>query len=199
MAGQTRIDHAFFERSTPLVAHELIGKLLLHETVAGTVGGRIVETEAYLGKDDPACHAAKGMTKRNAHMFGTAGRNYIYRSYGIHLCYNITSDSEDLPAAVLIRALEPTHGIKLMYKNRSNAAELKQHRLATGPGNLAKALGLGLELSGCSVISGLLGVYDDGFAPDTKAVTVCPRIGISQAVDLPLRYYLSESRSVSKK
>ena len=189
-----RLGYEFYVRSTPQVARELIGKILLYHGPKGDVGGRIVETEAYLGKDDPACHSARGMTKKNAAMFGTAGRNYLYHSYGIHICYNITTDIIQLPAAVLVRAVEPLFGVDIMKKSRPHAS---MERLCAGPGNLTRGMGLDICLNDTDTVLGPLGVYDDGFIP--QDITVTGRIGISQAKELPLRYYLTGSPYISRK
>src|SRR6478736_10311482 len=113
------LTRSFFERPTLTVAKDLIGKVLVHETRAGIAAGMIVETEAYIGEDDPACHAAPGPTRRNEPLYGPAGIAYVYLNYGIHYLVNAVTEAEGHPAAVLIRALEPVDGIALMTKRRA--------------------------------------------------------------------------------
>ncbi|MEG1501318.1 MAG: DNA-3-methyladenine glycosylase [Clostridiales bacterium] len=186
----------FFCRDTIVVAEALLGKILIYHSSDGDIGGRIIETEAYLGENDEACHTCRGKTPKNAAMFGTAGRNYLYRSYGIHLCYNITTDIPGMPSAVLLRSLEPLFGLEIMAKRRPKA---EISRYCAGPGNLTKALGLDISLNDSSLLESdsLLAIYDDGY----QAVEIVskPRIGISKAQDLPLRFYLPGFSSLSRK
>ena len=136
---------SFYDRPTLTVAKELLGKVLVHRTPAGDAAGMIVETEAYIGEDDPACHAAPGPTRRNAPLYGPPGFAYVYLNYGIHYLVNAVTEAEGQPAAVLIRALEPVDGIALMDKRRAPARPLARARdLCRGPGNLTRALGITL-------------------------------------------------------
>lgn len=192
-----RLDYDFFHRPTAQVARDLIGKLFIYHRDIGDIGGRIVETEAYLGKDDPACHSAKGMTRSNAQMFGTCGRSYLYHNYGIHICYNVTTDNDDIPAAVLLRAIEPLYGIQEMIERRQKANG-EVARLCNGPGNLTRAMDLQISLNGQSVLDGgVIGFYDDGFRPQDIAAS--GRIGISAGKDLQLRFVLAGSPFLSRK
>src|SRR5678816_1546605 len=129
----------FYNRPTLDVTADLIGKVLVHQTRAGVAAGMIVEAEAYIGEDDPACHAAPGPTKRNAPLYGPPGVAYVYLNYGMHYLVNAVTESEGAPAAVLIRALEPLDGIPLMMKRRAHGQRID---LCRGPGNLTKALGI---------------------------------------------------------
>src|SRR6188768_3175713 len=113
------LTRSFYERPTLTVASELIGKVLVHETRAGIAAGMIVEVEAYIGEDDPACHAAPGPTQRNAPLYGPPGYAYVYLNYGIHYLVNAITEPDGHPAAVLIRALAPVEGIRLMEKRRA--------------------------------------------------------------------------------
>src|SRR6188472_4233214 len=115
------LTRSFYERPTLTVASELIGKVLVHETRAGIAAGMIVEVEAYIGEDDPACHAAPGPTQRNAPLYGPPGYAYVYLNYGIHNLVNAVTEAEGSPAAVLLRALEPKDGITLMRRRRAQS------------------------------------------------------------------------------
>ena len=169
------------------VARSLLGCTFLHEGV----GGVIVEVEAY-APEDPASHAFRGRTERNASMFGVAGTLYVYRSYGIHWCVNVTCEEEGRGAAVLLRALEPTHGLAEMRRRRGDVADAL---LCAGPGRLAQALGITREHDGCSIV-------EPPFALEVPAaaveVAVTPRVGLTKAVDLPWRYVIRDSRWLSR-
>ncbi len=117
----TILPHSFYDRSTLTVAKELLGKVLVHRTSSGVTAGMIVEAEAYIGEDDPACHAAPGPTNRNAPLYGRPGFSYVYLNYGIHYLVNAVTETAGRPAAVLIRALEPVDGLGLMQKRRAPA------------------------------------------------------------------------------
>lgn len=159
--------------------------------------GRIVETEAYTGPEDDASHAAAriGRTARNQSMFGPAGHAYVYRIYGVHWCLNFVTDAVDHPAAVLIRAIEPVRGTAVMRDRRGS--RVPEHRLGSGPGNLARALGVTGELDGHSLGRSPLLVACGQPVPDSD-VRRGPRIGVTRAADLPLRFFVSDSPSVSR-
>jgi DNA-3-methyladenine glycosylase len=182
-----RSPSAFFGRDVHLVAREIIGAEL---TIDG-VGGIVVEVEAYRS-DDPASHSFVGPTKRNASMFGPAGRVYVYRSYGIHWMLNLVCGKEDYDAsAVLVRALEPTQGLDVMRARRGPVTDLL---LCSGPGRLGEALGVGPELDGARIGGGRIDVIP---SRDPADVVTGPRIGISRAVDEPWRYLMNGSRYAS--
>lgn len=165
-----------------MVAAELLGKLLIVDTGDGRTSGRIVETEAYTA-DDPASHSFRGLTARNAVMFGTAGRLYVYLSYGVHTCANVVTGAEGDGAAVLIRAVEPIDGVAVMRARRGAGRPL-----ADGPGKLCQAFGIGLGDNGLDLCGGgPVGLLDDGTPPPRDPI-VGPRIGISKAVDVPWRW-----------
>ncbi len=192
------LPYSFYGRDTVNVARDLLGKLMLFDNKGTAVGGIVVETEAYLGQDDAACHSARGKSKRNAVMFGPSGYAYIYLIYGMYLCFNVTTGAEDSPEAVLIRALEPVAGIDLMRKNRGQDDLLN---LCSGPGKLAQALGIKMSLNGTSVVEGKVKFFaypkeDVLPAPNIVATT---RVGISKVADLPLRFYLEGNKFISKK
>jgi DNA-3-methyladenine glycosylase len=178
----------FFARSVHEVAPELIGVTLLVDGV----GGPIVEVEAY-DHEDPAAHGYRGKTVRNASMFGPPGHAYVYRSYGVHWCLNFVCEQEGLASAVLIRALEPAHGIDLMRERRG----LDEVRLlCAGPGRLCQALGITGEHDG-------LPLDQPPFEPLAREtepeIVVGPRIGITQAADRPWRYGLAGSPFLSRR
>jgi DNA-3-methyladenine glycosylase len=177
----------FFARSVHDVAPELIGATL----VVNGVGGRIVEVEAY-DREDPASHGFRGQTPRNGAMFGPPGHAYVYRSYGVHWCLNFVCEEEGVAAAVLVRALEPTRGLAAMRGRRG----LEDERLlCSGPGRLCQALALTGEHDGLRLDRRPFALVE----PPTPAQVVRgPRVGISQAVELPWRYGLVGSRFLSR-
>ncbi len=172
----------FFARAADQVASELIGKVLWAN---GIGGGRLTEVEAYLPEGDPASHAARGVTPRNAAMFGPPGHIYVFLSYGVHLLLNLVCERQGVGSAVLVRAFEPLD---------TPSGPLGTG--ARGPGLVGRALGVRLDMNGAPLgpTSGLY-VIDDGHRPKVMATT---RIGISQGQHLPLRYYMVGSRFVSR-
>lgn len=182
----------FYGQPTAVVAQQLLGQLLLHQTPQGWTGGIIAETEAYLGSHDPASHAYQGPTKRSQAMFGPAGTCYIYLSYGMHYCLNAVTQEEGIGEAVLIRALEPTIGISLMLQHRG-LSDLRQ--LCNGPGKLVQALAIAIAQNGDSLSKGRLTIRRMGHTTD---YTSSPRIGITRASELPLRFTLPGSPYVSR-
>jgi DNA-3-methyladenine glycosylase len=177
----------FFARSVHEVAPQLVGATLLVDGV----GGRIVEVEAYDG-EDPAAHGYRGRTARNASMFGPPGHAYVYRSYGLHWCLNLVCDEEGRAEAVLLRALEPTHGLELM-RERRGLDDLRL--LCAGPGRLCQALGVTREHDGLPLDAPPFELH----APQEPVEVVTgPRIGISVAVEHPWRYAEAGSRFLSR-
>jgi DNA-3-methyladenine glycosylase len=190
------LTRSFYDRPTLTVAQELIGKVLVHRTRAGMAAGMIVEVEAYIGEDDPACHAAPGPTRRNAPLYGPPGHAYVYLNYGIHNLVNAVTEAEGSPAAVLIRALAPLDGIELMKRRRSRGgARVEVAGLCRGPGNLTQALGITLRQNRADLSSGRLWIEDRGLPPGTT--TWSPRIGIRVGVERPWRCSLVGHPSVS--
>lgn len=191
----------FFARPSERVAPELIGKILW---VAGVGGGRLTEVEAYLPHDDPACHAYRGRTRRNAAMFGPPGHIYVYLSYGIHILLNLVCDREGVGSAVLVRSFEPLGDVEVLSRNRGWTAEAVLgpsreklvRELSVGPGRVGRALRLHLGLNGLPLgpRSGIY-VIDDGCRPRVAATS---RVGISRGNHLPLRYYMVGSKFVSR-
>lgn len=178
-----KLDRTFYTINTIEAARKVLGKILVHQTGECIISGRIVETEAYL-RDDPACHASRGMTKRNEVMFGEPGHAYVYFTYGFHYCLNFVTQPEGIPEAILIRALEPLEGIEIMQRNRNRERETD---LCSGPGKLTQALGIGIEQNGEDLLSDTLYVLDDGV--DVGKIITRPRIGIKEAVHEPWRFY----------
>ena len=185
----------FYARPTLEVARDLIGKVLVHDSRHGPASGIIVETEAYIGEADPACHAAPGLTKRNAPLYGPPGVAYVYLNYGIHYLVNAVTEPEGSPAAVLIRALEPLEGEALMQRRRGRSSSLPPASLCRGPGNLTKALGISLKDNCADLTCGRLRIEDRALPP--RPVVWGPRVGISVGVDHAWRCYAADSPAVS--
>jgi DNA-3-methyladenine glycosylase len=184
-----RLGVSFFDRSVHLVARELIGCRLFF----GSCGGAIVETESY-ERDDPACHAYVGLTDRTEVLFGSPGRAYVYLSYGIHRLLNFVAEPAGEAAAVLIRALEPTHGVEAMRSRRGARAD---RDLCSGPGKLTEALGIGLEQNDADLSADpfLLLRPEPGWRAE---VVTGPRIGITKAVERPWRFCAAGNPNLSK-
>jgi DNA-3-methyladenine glycosylase len=181
------LDRAFFERGVHDVAADLVGATLLVEGVGGT----IVEVEAY-APDDPASHSYGGRTSRNAAMFGPAGHAYVYRSYGIHWCFNVVCAVEGVGAAVLVRALEPTRGLDAMRARRGGVDE---RLLCAGPGRLTEALGIAGAHDGLPLDTPPFALLAAERPADVRRA---PRVGITRAAELPWRYALAGSRYLSR-
>jgi len=191
------LPRSFYERPTLTVAQELLGKVLVHRTREGTTSGVIIETEAYIGEDDPACHASFGRTPRNEPLYGPPGLAYVYLNYGIHYLVNAVTEADGHPAAVLIRALQPLEGIASMKKRRSSDGRVVDERdLCRGPGNLTRALGITLTDNRRDfAASRTLFIEDRGIS--IGEVARGPRIGIRVALDRPWRCWVEGHRSVS--
>jgi DNA-3-methyladenine glycosylase len=191
-----KLPRSFYERSTIVVAKQLLGKYLVRQHPKGNTVGRIVETEAYVGPQDLACHAAKGRTARTEVMFGPPGHAYVYFIYGFYNMLNLVTEAKDYPAAVLIRAVEPVQGIELM-QNRRRSSALRS--LASGPGKLCQAFGIDRSLNGADLCGGVLFVQDSG-DPVPKFLAK-PRIGVDYAgkwKDKPYRFLVRGNEFVSK-
>jgi DNA-3-methyladenine glycosylase len=189
-----RLPRRFFARDPVVLARDLLGRVLFYRTPEGLLAGRIVETEAYTGEADAASHAFRGRTARNAVMFGPAGHAYVYFTYGMHYCLNVTADVPGTAGAVLLRALEPLAGDKIM---RARGDRGPEPRLLSGPGKIGRAFGLTLEDNGRDFTRGPLGLAAGSPVPD-REVARSRRIGISRAVELPYRFTVVGSRSLSK-
>jgi DNA-3-methyladenine glycosylase len=186
---------SFYDRDTRVVARELLGAVLECETAEGVASGRIVETEAYLGVDDPACHAVAGLTERTRHLHGPPGIAYVYLIYGAHWCFNAKTEREGNGSAVLVRAIEPVEGEPLMRRRRPSAK--RDVDLTNGPGKLCAALGITGALDGRPLTGPPL-VIRAGDPVDDPEIDVTPRIGITRAAELPLRWLVRASPWVSR-
>jgi DNA-3-methyladenine glycosylase len=174
-----------------MVARDLVGCTVRH----GITGGRIVETESY-HESEPACHAHIGLTARTHPLFEPAGIAYVYRSYGIHALLNAVAEDPGVGAAVLIRAIEPTEGVDVMFDRRRGITRLED--LGNGPGKLTQALGIGLELNGSSLIDGAIRIEPRPEDAPEPEIVLGERIGITKAAHLPWRFCDATSRCVSK-
>lgn len=194
------LSREFFAQDTVSVARELIGARVHVQSEGGELVGRIVETEAYLGEDDPASHAARGPTPRSAIMFGPPGVAYVYFIYGVHHCLNFVTGPEGKAGAVLIRALEPVRGQQVMAERRGlDPIRFRDRDLCSGPGKLCQALGIDQKWNGAAL---------DGSAPhrlwvsprqETPGeVVASPRIGIRKAVEWPYRFCEAGSGFLSR-
>jgi DNA-3-methyladenine glycosylase len=190
-----RLGRAFFERPALEVAPELLGCVLVHEVDGERLEGRIVEVEAYLGDgSDAASHSHRGPTPRVASMFGPPGHFYVYRSMGIHTCANLVCERAGRASAVLLRAVEPLRGLESMLQRRHGRGG---RELASGPGKLAQAFGIGLRHDGASALRGPLRVEPargDALGP----VLAGPRVGIRKAAELPYRFWVAGSAHVTR-
>jgi DNA-3-methyladenine glycosylase len=192
----------FYDRDPREVSRDLLGKVLVRRQGRKLLKGRIVEVEAYLGEGDPAAHAAAGRTPRNDALFGPPGHAYVYFIYGNHWCFNVSCLPDGIGGGVLFRALEPIEGIEEMARSRhmTITAQRDLRLLTSGPGRLAEAFGITRERDNSKDLTSRrsdLFIADDGFEP--ARVFECPRIGITKAADLPLRYIIPGNQFVSGK
>lgn len=180
------------------IARELLGKILVTDFGEKT-SGRIVEVEAYAGVMDRASHASGGRrTKRNEVMYGKGGNSYVYLCYGIHHLFNVVTNRQDVPHAILVRAVEPMRGVERMLKRTGK--EKKDYTLTRGPGNVSKALGILTSQSGISLRSKELFIADDHFSYSVNEIVASPRIGVDYAgadAKLPYRFYVRGHENVS--
>ncbi|WP_254061545.1 DNA-3-methyladenine glycosylase [Granulicella sp. L60] len=189
---RTLLPRTFYEGEPAVVAKGLVGKLLVRRYKGRSLVGRILETEAYLGKRDPASHTYRGKSAHNSVLFGPPGFTYVYFIYGLHYCLNVSSLPDGQAGGVLIRAFEPIDGVAAMARMRCVAINAGAHTIAGGPGKVCQALnitrvnGHGLDVTSSS---SKIQIQDDGFEPNEILVT--KRIGITKAVDLPLRFLMN--------
>jgi len=188
-----RLRRSFYQRPTLEVALDLLGKVLVFKNEGETLGGRLVEVEAYIGEDDPACHAYRGRTPRNEIMYGKAGFLYVYFTYGNHYMLNIVTERVGFPAAVLLRGLEPLFGIETMMKRRGVR---KATEAASGPGKIAKALGVTTKYKGLDLTGDVMYLVDDG--EFSGEIWQSARIGITDGIEREWRFFVAGNPSVSK-
>jgi DNA-3-methyladenine glycosylase len=189
-----RLPRKFYARPVLIVAKELLGKLLVRKTEDGSIVARIVEAEAYGGSDDPASHAYRGLTERNRVMFGKPGFAYVYFIYGNHYCLNVKAETEGIPGAVLVRAVEIIQGMKLARRNRG-LHSLKE--LSNGPGKLTKALHISKAENGLDLIkSKELYICESG-EDNRWEISNSPRVGIKEGIDNLWRFYIKNDKAVS--
>ncbi len=196
----SKLNQKFFRQKTEAVAKELLDKVLVRKIGNKKLSGIIVETEAYVGPHDHACHASKGKTDRTGVMFKDAGFWYIYLIYGFYYCLNIVTEDKDYPSAVLIRAIEPLEGIEEMKKYRKTDNVVN---LTSGPGKLCQALAIDKKLNCTSAVSENAELYieDRGIKISRNQIAKAKRIGVDYAgiwKDKLLRFYLKNNRFVSK-
>jgi DNA-3-methyladenine glycosylase len=191
LEDSTLLGRDFYARPVIEVARDCLGKILVH----GKTAGRIVEVEAYLGVNDRAAHAWRGVTDRTRVMFGEPGYAYIYFIYGMYECLNFVCEPAGQAGCVLIRALEPIAGIATMRRRRPTAKGVEN--LANGPGKLTLAMGITRKLNGTDLTGGPLQVRRPRAEPAIEVLTT-PRIGITHCADWPLRFLIAGNRFVSK-
>jgi DNA-3-methyladenine glycosylase len=188
----------WFDRPAAELAPELLGARIVHASPEGRVGGRIVEVEAYRGPEDLAAHSARGRTARNDVMFGAPGHLYVYLIYGLHHCANVVAGPGDKPEAVLLRAVEIDEGLELARMRRGPS--VSDRRLASGPGNLGRALGLDRSHNGLDLVMGP--VWIEPRTGPMPAVRRGPRIGVGYAgawAERPLRFWVTDDLHVSRR
>ena len=191
------VDREFFGRPAPEVAPGLLGCVLAHQTPAGLVGVRLTETEAYMGTADPASHAYRGQTARNAVMFGPPGHAYVYFTYGMHFCMNLVCLPAGTASAVLLRAGEVVAGEDLARSRRPAATSRRD--LARGPARLCQALAVDRSLDGADVCDpgSPLRIFPPDGGRELSAATTGPRVGIREAAEVPWRFWLAGEPTVS--
>jgi len=186
----------FFTRPAEVVAAELLGMIVVSRIGGELTEGRIVETEAYLGYDDPASHGYRHRRNaRNEALFGPPGTWYVYLSYGMHWCANLVCQEAGLANAVLLRALEPLGGLETMRRRRGNVPD---RELSSGPGKLCQALGINRELDARSMRRSAVRVRP-GYQDQETRIAATPRVGITKAADWPLRFHIAGSPWTSRK
>jgi len=189
------LKRAFYNRPTLEIAPELLGKFIVYNTPEVILSARIVEVEAYIGQDDPACHAARGKTKRNEIMFGKPGFAYIYFIYGMYHCLNFVTEPVGKPAAILLRAAEAEENSDLIGLHSDN--NQMQSSLLKGPGKFCKGFGLTREQNGLDLTGDILYLQDR--KSTVEVIEKSPRIGIKVGTNLLWRFYDKKSKAISGK
>ena len=197
MPSAKKLPRSFYSRSTLQVAQDLIGKVLVRDFDGRRLSGMIVETEAYVGPQDLACHASKGHTPRTSIMFGSAGYAYVYMIYGFYFCLNVVTERDGYPAAALIRGVEPLENLDFMRQLRNNPE--RDTSIASGPGKLCMAMSIDRRLNGEDLLGQTLWIEDRKL--DSGPILTSPRVGVDYAgeyKDKPWRFYLANNPHVSK-
>lgn len=195
-----KIKKNFYNRETLKVAQELLGKFLVRKIGKKIIAGKIVETEAYVGLSDLASHASRGKTARTAPMFGPPGHAYVYLVYGSNYCFNIVTEKENYPAAVLIRAIEPAEGADFMKRYRKTQKLI--FNLTNGPGKFCQAFKINKTLNSLDLTKNILWVEDRGIKIKSSEIAAVKRVGVDYAGEYknkPWRFYLRGNPFVSKK
>src|SRR6476619_7326278 len=188
----SKLSRSFYSRSALQVASELLGKVLVRRFGGRNLAGKIVETEAYTGPHDLACHASKGHTPRTAVMFGPPGFAYVYMIYGFYFCLNVVTERNGYPAAVLIRGVEPLENLEFMRHLRNNPE--RDTNIASGPGKLCRAMSIDKRLNGEDLLGRKLWIEDRKL--DSGPILSSPRVGVDYAgeyKDKPWRFYLAKN------
>jgi len=188
-----KLPRVFFERPTLEVAPDMLGKYLVYHSPEGKLSARIVEVEAYIGHDDPACHASKGLTPRTRPMFGPAGFTYIYFVYGMYHCLNLVTEPEGTPAALLVRAAEPDEGQSVMGRNSPGKDGME---LLSGPGKLCRSFGLTVDQNRLDLAGDT--IYIEDRLRKVENIGQSRRVGIRVGVDRPWRFFDDDSKVVSR-
>jgi DNA-3-methyladenine glycosylase len=191
-----KLPRSFYSRQTLDVATDLIGKVLVRRLDRRELTGRIVETEAYVGPHDLACHASKGHTPRTSVMFGPPGYAYVYMIYGFYFCLNVVTEPLGYPAAVLIRAVEPLENVDLMRELRNNP--VRDTNIASGPGKLCRAMSIDKQLNGADLLGTTIWIEDRKIDPGP--IRTSPRVGVDYAGeyrDKPWRFFVEGNAHVS--
>ena len=194
----TRLGREFYQQPTLQIARDLLGKRLVRVLDGQRLSGIIVETEAYIGEADKACHASRGRTPRTEVMYGPPGHAYVYFIYGMHHCFNVVTEEEGFPAAVLIRALEPLEGLEWMRRHRPGRPD---GQLTNGPGKLCAALAIDRTLNGVDLCISQVFFIEGGRTVADEEIATSPRIGIRSdevARSRPWRFYIKGNRCVSR-
>jgi len=197
MLSAKKLSRSFYSRSTLQVASDLLGKVLVRSFDGRRLAGTIVETEAYVGPHDLACHASKGHTPRTSIMFGPAGYAYVYMIYGFYFCLNVVTERKGYPAAVLIRGVEPLENLDFMRQLRNNPE--RDTNIASGPGKLCMAMSIDKRLNGEDLLGQALWIEDRKLDPGP--ILTSPRVGVDYAgeyKDKPWRFYFANNPHVSK-
>jgi DNA-3-methyladenine glycosylase len=195
-----KLPRRFYLQPTLKAAEQLIGKVLVHKRSDVTLAGIIVEVEAYLGSNDPASHAFKGMTKRNEVMFRQGGHLYVYFTYGMHYCCNVVTEAEGIGHAVLLRAVEPVAGLATMSRNRRITldSENDTHLLCSGPAKLCEAFGIGWKENGTDLCGNKIWIAEYKHAGPVHVVRRSTRVGISNGREHRWRFYAKDNPFVSR-